>query len=42
LRELYQLCGFGTVDEALECVEQFYPPHLLGPKTEFIIRELLG
>ncbi|WP_026929469.1 DUF6036 family nucleotidyltransferase [Glycomyces tenuis] len=39
---LYRLCGFASVDEALACVEETYPPHLLPPKTEFLVRELLG
>jgi hypothetical protein len=42
LMRLYQLCGFESVDEALECVEQYYPPHLLPPKTAFLLRELLA
>jgi hypothetical protein len=42
LLKLYQLCGFESVDDALDCVESFYPPHLLPPKTAFLIRELLG
>ena len=42
LQRLYLLCGFGSVEEALECVEEFYPPHLLSPKTEFLVRELLA
>lgn len=41
LRVLYRLAGFGSVDEALESVEEVYPPHLLTPKTEFLLRELL-
>ncbi|MQY23579.1 hypothetical protein NRB20_67100 [Nocardia sp. RB20] len=36
-----RLCGFLTVDEALDCVTDHYPPHLLTPKTEFLLRELL-
>lgn len=41
LRTLYRLSGFGSVDEALESVQAVYPPHLLTPKTEFLVRELL-
>jgi hypothetical protein len=41
LQFLYRLCGFQTVDEALDCVTDHYPPHLLTPKTEFLLRELL-
>jgi hypothetical protein len=40
LQFLYQLCGFQTVDEALDLVTQYYPPHLLTPKTELLLREL--
>ncbi|MEU6247430.1 hypothetical protein [Glycomyces sp. NPDC047010] len=42
LRQLYALAGFASVDEALNSVEEFYPPHLLSPKTEFLVRELLS
>ncbi|WP_112140545.1 DUF6036 family nucleotidyltransferase [Glycomyces dulcitolivorans] len=42
LQQLYRLAGFGTVEEALDSVAEFYPPHLLSPKTEFIVRELLS
>lgn len=42
LKDLYRLSGFGSVDEALDCVAEFYPPHLLNPKTEFLVRELLS
>lgn len=41
LRVLYRLCGFESVDEALDCVTEHYPPHLLTPKTDLILRELL-
>jgi hypothetical protein len=39
---LYRLCGFASVDEALDAVATRYPPHLLSPRTEFLLRELLG
>jgi hypothetical protein len=42
LLHLYRLCGFASLEEALECVEQHYPPHLIPPKTAFILQELLG
>jgi hypothetical protein len=42
LRQLYGLAGFGSVEEALDSVAEHYPPHLLSPKTEFIVRELLS
>jgi hypothetical protein len=39
---LYGLCGFASVDEALDHLERTAPSGLLKPKTEFLIRELLG
>lgn len=42
LRFLFQESGFGSVDEALETVENFYPPHLLPPKVSLLLRELLA
>jgi hypothetical protein len=39
---LYRLCGFASVEEALDSVAARYPPHLLSPKTEFLLRELLS
>ncbi|MFG3339661.1 DUF6036 family nucleotidyltransferase [Glycomyces sp. NPDC048151] len=42
LRQLYSLAGFSSIDEALDTVTEFYPPHLLTPKTEFLVRELLS
>lgn len=41
LIRLYQLCGFTSVDDALDCVQRYYPPHLLPPKTGFLLHELL-
>lgn len=41
LQFLYGVCGFRSVDEALDSVAQHYPPHLLTPKTELLLRELL-
>lgn len=41
LQQLYRLAGFDSVEEALDSVSAFYPPHLLPPKTEFLVRELL-
>lgn len=41
LAQLYQLCGFTSVNEALDSVTSYYPAHLLPPKTEFLLRELL-
>lgn len=42
LRILYRECGFRDLDEALDAVERFYPPHLLPPKTSLLLRELLS
>ena len=42
LLRLDRLCGFDSVDEAVRCVEESYPPHLLPPKTAFILQELIG
>ena len=42
LATLYRLCGFESVDEALDHVEQSVPAGLLRPKTQFLLRELLG
>lgn len=42
LMTLYRLCGFASVDEALDSAAAHYPPHLLPPKTEFLLRELLA
>lgn len=39
---LYRRCGFTSVDEALDHVEQTVPAGLVVPKTEFLLRELLG
>jgi hypothetical protein len=41
LQFLYRLCEFRTVDDALDCVTDHCPPHVLTPKTEFLLRELL-
>ncbi|NUS45024.1 MAG: hypothetical protein HOQ24_15210 [Mycobacteriaceae bacterium] len=41
LQFLYRVSGFTSVDEALDSVSEHYPPHLLAPKTEFLVRELL-
>lgn len=42
LQTLYRLADFGSVDEALESVEEVYPQHLIPPKSEFLVRELLA
>jgi len=41
LQSLYRICGFGSLDAALDCVAEHYPPHLLSPKTDLLLRELL-
>ncbi|GAA4909221.1 DUF6036 family nucleotidyltransferase [Stackebrandtia albiflava] len=42
LLALYRLCGFASVEEALDCISDHYPPHLISPRTGFLVRELLG
>jgi predicted nucleotidyltransferase len=42
LRELYRLNGFHSVEEALDCVADYYPSRQLTPKTEYLLRELLS
>lgn len=39
---LFRLCGFSDVEDALQHVERHAPSALLQPKTEFLLRELLG
>ena len=41
LLALYRLCGFASVEEALDHVQQTAPTSLLGPKTQFLLREVL-
>ena len=41
LATLYRLCGFGSVDDALDHVGQMAPAGLLRSKTQFLLRELL-
>lgn len=43
LRLLYRLCGFASLDEALDHVQHTLGPAMpLAPKTSFLLRELLG
>jgi hypothetical protein len=42
IRVLYRLSGFASIEEALDSVAAHYPPHLLPPKTEFFLREMLA
>lgn len=39
---LYRLCGFTSVEDALDCVERYYPAHLIPPRTSFVLSEMLG
>lgn len=41
LRFLYAVCGFQSVEEALDCVTSYYSSRLLTPKTELLLREVL-
>lgn len=41
LRFLYAVCGFQSVEEALDCVISYYSSRLLTPKTEMLLREVL-
>ena len=38
---LFDLCGFASVDDALDDVEQTLGPLPLTPKTVYLLRELL-
>jgi Nucleotidyltransferase of unknown function (DUF6036) len=40
LVQLYRLSGFPSVDDAIDCVAGYYPPHLLPAKTAFFLHEL--
>jgi hypothetical protein len=42
LVQLYRLCGFASVEDALHCVQRYYPAHLIPPRTPFIVAELIG
>jgi len=42
LLTLFDVCGFRDIDEALDHVQRHAPASLLQPKTEFLLRELLG
>lgn len=42
LTQLFRLCGFASVDDALNCVQRYYPSHLLPAKTMFLLQELFG
>ncbi len=41
IKFLYNLCGFTTVVEGLDLLEQYYPQRLILPRVEFLLRELL-
>jgi Nucleotidyltransferase of unknown function (DUF6036) len=40
LRRLYELCGFGSVDEALDHVESIYPHRPIPPRARYLLHEL--
>lgn len=42
LLTLYALCGFSSVDEALDMVQDRVPTSLIPPKTVFLLQEMLG
>ncbi len=42
LRVLYALCGYDSVEAAIDDVAAIYPPGLLPPKTQFLLGELLA
>jgi hypothetical protein len=41
IRLLYRLCGFTTVDEGLQLVQQSYPPAVIPPKTQYLLAEIV-
>ncbi len=41
IRFLYDLCGFTTVDEGLELLEQYYPQRLILPRVQYLLQEML-
>ncbi len=38
---LYELCGFTTVNEGLDLLEQYYPQRLILPRVQLLLQELL-
>jgi hypothetical protein len=37
---LYKLCGFGSVEEALDHVQRLYPHRPIPPKAQYLLQEL--
>lgn len=42
ITHLYGACGFASVEEALDYVQAHAPTHLITPKTQFLLQELLS
>jgi len=40
IRMLYRLCGFGSVEEALDHVQRVYPYQPVPPKAQYLLQEL--
>ncbi len=40
IRTLYRLCGFRSVDDALEHVERLYPHRSIPPRAQYLLQEL--
>jgi Nucleotidyltransferase of unknown function (DUF6036) len=40
LRRLYELCGFRSVEEALDQVELIYPDRAIPPRAAYLLHEL--
>jgi len=40
IQVLYRLCGFGSVEEALDHVQQIYPYQPIPPKAQYLLHEL--
>jgi hypothetical protein len=41
IRFLYELCGFSTLQEGLDLLERCYPQHLILPRVQFLLQEML-
>jgi hypothetical protein len=39
---LYELCGFGTVEQGLDVVTRAYPSSRILPKTEYLLGEIVA
>lgn len=42
IRLLYRLCGFTTVEEGLELLEESYPSAPIPPKAQYLLAEIVG